>query len=131
MVGFVFCLGTVLFNNIIQDADSLPHCFVHEVLNATNRTNETAVFVREDEDNTVLDFQIVGNGGLGSTLSSVAVPLICVCMYVLVMTMMCHIRGIHAKHFNVCYDLTLNARSMTAEFQRMSGYHGGIELGRG
>jgi len=58
----------------------------------------------------------------------VGFPLVTLGGYVLVMLGLLHIRGIHGKHFRLCYALTADQRSMGHQFQRMSA-DAGEDLG--
>lgn len=127
MVGFVVCTGLVLFNKIIADGNTMPQCFVQPVVptavlgqNASSVQQQVASNSTVDHENAI-DLE-VGN-------FHVAFPVFTLCLYVLVMALMCHIRGVHKKHFKVCFHLTTETRAMTAQFSGMS-LDVGADLGR-
>lgn len=99
LVVFVIASGLILFVKLVNDGGSLPQCF-------GKATSKESV----SEFDFHLWFAV-------ATLST----------YVILTIVMCHIRGIHKKHFNACYKLTTSTKEMTEKFRQM-GHHGGAVL---
>jgi len=124
MVGFVFSTGLVLFNKIIADGNTMSQCFVHpDVPTAVLGQNASTVpqQVANHSNSTVGHFNVVA---LVASNLHVGFPVFTLCLYVLVMIAMCHIRGVHHKHFKECLKSTDITRSMTEQFARMSHERG-------
>lgn len=100
LVGFVIASGLILFVKLVKDGGSLPQCF-----------GETT----KDDRSKSFDFHL-------------AFAIATLATYVILTILMCHIRGIHKKHFNACYKLTTSTKEMTEKFRHM-GHHGGALSG--
>lgn len=90
LVGFVIASGLILFVKLVKDGGSLPQCF--------GDTNKAA------------------RGSFDFHWMFACVTL---STYVLLTIVMCHIRGVHKKHFVNCYALTTSTKEMTEKFRHM------------
>jgi len=91
LVIFVMATGLILFVKLVKDGGSLPQCFGDH-----DAADHTGAF----------DFHL-------------AFALVTLSTYLILVTVMCHIRGIHKKHFNICYGMTSDTKKMTDKFRHM------------
>jgi len=122
MVGFVFSTGLVLFNKIIADGNTMSQCFVNSYKAGLGQNSSIVQQqVANHSNSTAGHFNVVA---LVASNLHVGFPVFTLCLYVLVMIAMCHIRSVHHKHFEECLKSTDITRSMTEQFARMSHERG-------
>jgi len=97
LVAFVISSGLILFVKLVKDGGSLKQCFGE---------------VTQHERELAFDFHL-------------AFAIITLLTYVCLTIVMCHIRGVHKKHFQACYKLTTSTKEMTEKFRSM-GHHAGV-----
>lgn len=100
LVVFVMASGLILFVKLVKDGNSLPQCFGDHTL---------------AEKKAHFDFHL-------------AFALVTLATYFILAIVMCHIRGIHKKHFNKCYEMTTSTKQMTDKFRHMGNHSARVGL---